>query len=386
MEEFALIRLLREAGEAAAVRPAAPNGSAVTGHAEAGNETGIVVGIGDDAAVCQMTESMQLVLTCDSMVETIHFNDRTMRAADVGHKAMASNLSDLAAMGAVPRYALVALSAPKTADPAYLQELYTGLYACASLYGTSVVGGDTTSSPGGLTVTVTVTGEVETGRALLRSAAQPGDRVFVTGHPGCSAAGLHWLLQHGLSQAETAEQPGGSSIAASPETPAAGRPGEGARAAGAYEPAASRWVPLIRAHQRPEPRVSAGRALLRSGLCGALNDVSDGVASEAWEISEASGCRLTLREEALPLHPLLASYGQEVGVDPLEWLLYGGEDYELLGTVPAAEADKLEVLFGELQLPLHYIGDVVAGHPGVELVRTDGRSQPLDKKGYNHFA
>ncbi|GIP39988.1 thiamine-monophosphate kinase [Paenibacillus sp. J31TS4] len=370
MEEFALIRLLKEAGEAAQAGVPRQPGEGESVEAT-GAGSGVVVGIGDDAAVCEVSPGRQLVLACDTMVETIHFHERTMRPADIGHKAMVSNLSDLAAMGAEPRYALVALSAPASADASWLGQLYEGLYACAARYGAAIVGGDTTASPGGLTITVTVIGEVEPGRALLRSGAQPGDRVFVTGYPGCSAAGLHRLLRSGpASRAEAA----GAEPADADAAAADGSPPEGA------------WAALVRAHRRPEPRVAAGRLLQRSGACRSLNDVSDGVASEAWEIAEASGCRFVLREAAFPVHAELRAYADETGQDPLDWALYGGEDYELLGTAAAGEAERVEALFREAGIPFHYIGETVAGEPGVELLRVDGRREPVGKRGYNHFA
>ena len=150
------------------------------------NLTGVEVGIGDDAAVLAIGAGKRLVATCDAMVEGVHFNRRTLGDEDIGYKAMAVNVSDVVAMGGTPKYALVSISIPRRWHHRRLERLYDGLYACADRHGVRIVGGDTTSSPRHLTVSVTVFGEVAANSALKRSSARPGDAVFVTGYPGCS--------------------------------------------------------------------------------------------------------------------------------------------------------------------------------------------------------
>jgi thiamine-monophosphate kinase len=332
------------------------------------SERGVVVGIGDDAAVVEQpqgTGPLQWVLAVDTMVETVHFNAVTMEDADIGYKALAANISDLAAMGAVPRHALVSVSVPPSFGPERMRRLYDGLYACAERYGVAVVGGDTTSSPAGLVVAVTAVGTVEAGKALRRSGAQPGDAVFMTGPAGLAAAGLHWLA-------------------------AAGASGATATAAEAAGTAA-----LVRAHRRPAPSVKAGLLLAARGTCRSLNDVSDGLASEAWEIAEASGVTMVLREELLPLSGSLAAYASAAGIAPLEWMLYGGEDYVLLGTIDADDAEAVKTAFLAEGLPFYRIGEVEVGvTPGVCLERADterggphyaSRRVKVEKRGYNHF-
>ncbi|WP_068777524.1 thiamine-phosphate kinase [Paenibacillus sp. FJAT-26967] len=338
-DEFSLIRLLtagRESEEELRTR-------------------GVVTGIGDDAAVAALSPGMQLVATCDTMTEGIHFLPVTMRDEDIGFKAMASNISDIAAMGARPRYALIALSVPPDADVEQIRRIYDGLYECAALYGVTVIGGDTTSTRSGIVLTVTVLGEVAAGEALLRSGAKPGDAVFVTGPLGGSAAGLAWLLRRGVKAAQWGALP-----AAEAE--------------------------LVRAHTRPLPQVAAGELLQRTGLCRALNDISDGLASEAGEIAEASGVGLLIAEELLPLAAGLAACAEELAADPLEWVLYGGEDYQLLGTAQEADMAVLREVFAQDGLSLYVIGRVTDADGGVRLQRPDGTVQPLPKRGYNHFA
>lgn len=348
VDEFGLIRLLTGGRRNPAHMEPGPTGAG----------DGVAVGIGDDAAVLDGRSGFQWVVTCDTMVRDIHFKPETMTYEAIGYKAMASNISDLAAMGAIPRFAVVALSVPADMETEALRELYDGLYACANRYGVAVVGGDTTSCPRDMTVSVTAIGEVETDRALLRSGARPGDTVFVTGPLGLSAAGLHLLLATGRS------------AYALPELP-------------------EERQRLVQAHQFPQPQVEAGRILVKSGLGRSLNDVSDGLASEAWELAEASGCVIELAEALLPADPALDRYAREAGLHPLELMLYGGEDYRLTGTVREEDAAAVQALFEAEGLEFHVVGHVMAGgepaHPGVLLKRRDGSVSPLQKRGYNHF-
>lgn len=339
LDEFALIRALtdnRQTGEFL-------------------HSCGVVTGIGDDAAVVRLTEGRQLVVSCDAMVEDVHFKTVTMRDEDLGYKALAASVSDMAAMGAIPKFALVSLCIPAHVPQERVKAIYDGLYACADAYRVAVVGGDTTASRGGLTLSVTVAGEVEADRALLRSAARSGDTVFVTGYPGLSAAGLHYLLR----QQQEAHD---------------------------WEEAPDIVQPLIRAHCRPVPQVRAGRLLLESGVCGALNDISDGLASELWEIAEASGKGITLFRDRIPVNENLQKYAAAVGADPWHWILYGGEDYQLVGTVRSGGAERVRRSLERAGIAFYPIGEVSERFHGVRMAAEDGSSAPLPKKGYNHFA
>lgn len=338
-------------------------------------QRGVVVGIGDDAAVVDpaaaadgVASPKRLLLAVDTMVETVHFKQSTMRDEDVGYKALAANISDIAAMGGVPLHALVSVSVPPSYTPERMRRLYDGLYECAGRYGVAIAGGDTTSAPEHLVVAVTVTGTVEAGRELRRSGAKPGDAVFVTGPVGMSAAGLHALL----AKEAQGERDG-------------------------LTPFQEQAV-LVKAHQRPSPSVRAGRLLLERGSCRALNDVSDGLASELWEIAEASGLRLVISEKLLPMSGSMAAYASSTGVDPLEWMLYGGEDYVLLGTMASEDGDAMRTVFQKEGISFFIIGVTEAGEPAVELIRNDQAFEEngpqlraekrvkLKKRGYNHFS
>jgi len=339
LDEFALIRHLTDGRQSP----------------ERQREQGVVVGIGDDAAVVDgFGSGQQIVVSSDTMVEEVHFNPYTMRDADVGYKALASNVSDMAAMGAVPRYALVSLSVPKAYSPERISRLYDGLYECAERYGVAIIGGDTTSAPQHLVVTVTIFGTVAAGQALLRSAARHGDAVFLTGDLGCSAAGLHYMLQHRLPAEQVAAE--------------AGAP-----------------IALIEAHRRPQPSVAAGKLLAGGGFGHALNDVSDGLASEAWEIAEASGIGIVLDESLIPVRADLQAYAEAAGVDPLEWILYGGEDYQLIGTMAPEDVDRVQLAFREQGLAFTVVGRADDSFAGVKLRTVQGELKPIGKKGYNHF-
>ncbi|MGF7036185.1 thiamine-monophosphate kinase [Paenibacillus mucilaginosus] len=343
LDEFSLIRLLTGGRQSPAFQRAG----------------GVVTGIGDDAAVVEVTAGRQLILTCDTMTDTTHFTPVTMRDRDIGFKAMASAVSDVAAMGGTPRFALVSLSMPRSYPVERVHSLYEGLYDCANRFGVVVAGGDTTSSSGGLTVSVSVIGETEAGGALLRSTAVPGDVVFVTGELGNSAAGLDWLLSRRAPASSWEDVWAGADV---------------------------ELRPLIEAHCRPLPRIEAGELLRQSAWCHALNDVSDGLASEAWEIAEASGVGMDLLEERIPLSDALCRQAAAAGKEPLDYALFGGEDYELLGTAPAEHAPALQMKFKDAGMPLYLIGVVTAEAGSVRLIRSDGDTVPLEKKGYNHFA
>ncbi|WP_233566951.1 thiamine-phosphate kinase [Cohnella endophytica] len=318
------------------------------------DSAGIVLGIGDDAAVVSGASDREWLFAVDTMVEDVHFRDDTMGEADVGYKALAANVSDIAAMGGVPRQALVSISAPPSWNGERMKRLYDGLYECAERYGIAIIGGDTTSAPRQLVVSVTIIGTVEVGRAIRRNGAKPGQSVFVTGPTGLSAAGLHGLLKQRDRSKETSVEE------AIPQR-------------------------LVLSHRRPAPSVRAGRILLETGWGSSLNDVSDGLASEAWEIAEASQARLVLRERALPVSGDLASYAGAQGVRLLDWMLYGGEDYVLIGTVDRIHELALKERFRAEGLPLFIIGEVESGTPEVVLETASGTRKPLRKGGYNHF-
>lgn len=295
---------------------------------------GVVLGVGDDCALLQPTPGMQLAVTTDTLVSGIHFlPDDDPRG--LGHKALAVNLSDLAAMGTRPRWAFLNLTLPAV-DEDWLADFAEGLFALADRHGVQLAGGDTTRGP--LSFGLTAMGEVPPGQALRRSGARTGDLVCVSGVPGEAGAGLaHRLNEHGL-------------------------------------PDALVLGALGRLH-RPEPRVELGLAL--RGLATSCIDISDGLAQDLGHILEASGVGATLELARLPSSPVLATLAHEMA-----WRhqLAAGDDYELLFTVPADLADRL----ASLPTPVTVIGRIEAER-GLRMIAPDDRPFTLERKGHDHF-
>ena len=304
------------------------------------------LGIGDDAALLALPPGQELAVAIDTMVEDVHF-PRGTAPADIGWKALAVNLSDLAAMGAAPAWALLALTLP-TADSAdamriFVDGLADGFAELARPHRLALVGGDTTRGP--LTLSVAVHGFVPHGQALRRSGAQAGDVVLVTGTLGDAAAGLRLL-----------QQPGGAD--AGPQRD--------------Y---------LIGRLNRPTPRLAAGIAL--RGQASACIDVSDGLLADLGHICAASGVRAELDAAALPRSPaLLALFDAEAARD---LALGGGDDYELCFTVPADRLAVVQAALAQLDGGATVIGRIVAGE-GVHVRAADGTWLSPPRQGWEHFA
>ncbi len=299
----------------------------------------VLLGVGDDAALLAMPQGHELVACVDTIVDGRHFPSGT-RADDVGWRALAVNLSDLAAMGATPAWATLALTMP-AADEDWLEGFAAGFAALAGVHKVALVGGDTTRGP--LAVTVQLLGHVAAGTALRRSGAGAGDLVYVTGWPGDAAAGLA-LLEGRLG-------------------------GQGANRSA-----------LEGKFRRPEPRVAFGERL--RGVASACIDVSDGLAADLGRLAAASGVGATLRARELPLSRALYALAGEQRARELA--LAGGDDYELLFTVPAAARQALAALSAGPGSPAcHCIGEITAGR-GVRLL--DERGELRVPPGWDHFA
>jgi thiamine-monophosphate kinase len=311
----------------------------------------VVVGIGDDCAVLDVTAGARLLATTDLLIEDVHFRRAYAGPTDVGWKALAVNLSDIASMGGRPRWALVALACPAQTDPSEVEGFYDGLLGLAASHGVALVGGDTSASPGGWTVNVTLLGEA-THRPLSRAGARPGDVVAVTGAVGASAAGLALLSRDPLSPA----------------------PGEN-------------WIEAVTAaHLRPRPRVAEGQWLGASGAVTAMIDLSDGLVTDLGHLTEESGVGARIDLDRLPLSDATRRAGQVLGRDPLAWATGGGEDYELLLTCPSDAFARLARGLAEATgTPLRAIGEVVTAEAGVRYRDARGAAVPL-APGFEHFA
>jgi thiamine-monophosphate kinase len=294
----------------------------------------VLRGPGDDAAVVRAAGAVA-VTSIDTMVEGVHFKLSTHSAADVGHKALAAALSDLAAMGARTGEAYVALGVPSDFPEQQALELVDAMERLAERTGTTIAGGDVVGSPE-LHVSVTVTGWADSEHALAyRDGARPGDLVGVTGELGGSGAGL-LLLERGETEG-----------------------------------------PLVARHRRPEPRLEAGRVLVTAGV-SAMIDVSDGIATDARHIAERSGVELVVELERAPLAEGLVDAAAQLGRDPLELAAGAGEDFELLFTAPEDRREAIERAAG---VKVSWIGEVREG-AGLRLIGAAGR--PLTITGYEH--
>jgi thiamine-monophosphate kinase len=315
-----------------------------------GQAPGVVVGVGDDAAVIE-PGMYQGVLTTDLLVEGVHFELGSTSPRDLGHKAVTVNVSDVAAMGGSPRYGLTSIALSAEVESAWVMELYGGMREAADEYGMALVGGDTSRSDQAV-IAVTVYGQVVAGKAVTRAGARPGDVLAVTGTLGASAAGFR------IGKARPADQ---------------------------KDLLSTEWGrDLLGHHERPVARVGEGQALAQAGAT-AMIDLSDGLALDLFRVCEDSGIGARVRLPDLPLAPGLVDLGEATGVDPFDLALHGGEDYELLAALPPGAVDQVRRdMVERYHTRLTTIGEVTE-RPGMVAVRGDDES-PLEPKGWNHFA
>jgi thiamine-monophosphate kinase len=298
------------------------------------------LGVGDDAALLRISDGMELAVSTDMLVSGTHF----LPDADpflLGHKTLAVNLSDLAAMGAVPRWATLALSLP-TADENWLQRFSSGFFALAEKHRVELIGGDTTRGP--LTMCVTIMGEVSKGKALLRSGAQVGDDIWVSGCLGMAALGLAHL-QGKIKLPEDAR------------------------------------LSCLIALQQPQPRIALGLAL--RAIASSAIDISDGLLADLGHILECSNTAAEVRYDKIPVPPIFADV-HETRELVQRCVLSGGDDYELCFTAPVAQREEIELLATRLNLQLSRIGKIVSGR-GCKVRAADGSVMAIKESGYDHF-
>ncbi len=310
--------------------------------ARAARSGGVTVGIGDDAAATVPTPGMSLLTTADLLAEGVHFRRDWSDPYTLGRKSLAVNLSDIAAMGGIPRYALLSLAVPEELPLEFLDRFVSGFLDQADRFGVALIGGDTSASRGGLFINVTLMGEQYPETIVTRGGAKVGDLVCVSGTLGDSALGLEGLRR--------GEKPAGA----------------------------------LARHLDPEPRVGLGRALAEAALPTAMIDVSDGLVADLGHILELSGQGGRVEVAALPLSPEYRSGCGRLGIDPYACCLGGGEDYELLFTLPADRLGEARSVADAAGVPVTAIGEIVA-ETGLVLVAPDGGRFDALFKGYDHF-
>lgn len=295
----------------------------------------VVEGIGDDCAVVRVGNEL-LAVTCDMLIQDVHFRLNPDRLTEIGWKTAAASLSDIASMGATPLFAVVSCGAPSDFEIEHLERIFAGLSECLGRFGAVLAGGDTTCCESHLVLDLTLAGRIED-RYARRSGALPGDVIAVTGYPGRSAAGLQ-------AQEQEIDAP-----------------------------------QLIQAHIKPIPRVAEGKWLLTH--VHAMIDVSDGVVQDVGHIAESSNLLIDLDALAVPVAPELAAFCNAHGADPNALALAGGEDYELAVALLASDAAKIcEAFEAEFDLPLTVIGQC---REGAAEVRVNGEKP--DSGGFDHF-
>ncbi len=304
-------------------------------------------GIGDDCAIMPLDANHDQVVTTDLLVEDIHFIKSAIPPFQLGHKSLAVNLSDIAAMGAQPTASFLSLAIPKNMEVEYLDAFMEGYYRLSKKYGVPLMGGDTTRSADRLVINVCVTGKVPKDQSRLRSMARPGDVIAVTGHLGDSAGGLQMLLEK--HEIDPVSQP------------------------------------LIDWHNQPEPAIKEGLWLARQPGVHAMMDISDGIASDLNHILKSSRVAGTIELNALPLSDALRTASNKFGWNALELAASGGEDYHLLVTVARKEWKKTEREFRTIfNKPLYTIGLLTGGNSGIRWTM-DGKEVKLGKEGFRHF-
>ncbi len=327
------------------------------GVSPAGN---VITGIGDDAAVTACSSGMQLLTSTDMLLEDVHFRRNWHDPYRLGRKSLAVSISDIAAMGAIPRWTLLSLAIPAGLSLDFIDDFTRGFLAMADEHGVCLIGGDTCSSRSALAISVTIMGEQIPERILRRSGAQSGDDIWVTGTLGDAAIGLKLL------DLDSAQSPGSS---LSERCTLSGVEGND------Y---------IISRLLDPTPRVAAGLALAESGLVSSMIDISDGVLADFGHIAEQSGVGGSICLENIPLSAAFRLCAEKFPEYPYQLPLTGGEDYELCFTAPPENREKIIDCVKKCGIEVSPVG-IVTSLSGVSVVRADGTVFSLQNKGFNHF-
>jgi thiamine-monophosphate kinase len=301
----------------------------------------IIRSVGDDCLVVRCPGEGYSLFTIDTFVDGIHFSPKWFMPEQVGRRCMAASVSDIAAMSGLPLYSLASLSMPPDTPFEDAVKLFSGITETGLSYGCPVAGGETTSTTGPLTVTVTVIGKVEESRVILRSGARPGDSIYITGYSGDAMAGLL-----------------------------------------AFEKDADGFDNLKRKFIEPEARVKLSRALSEEFKITAMIDLSDGIASDLGHICEESACGAEVSARMLPLSSEMRELMTLYGKNPVEFALTAGEDYELLFTSPAPGLHEQNSVIG---CPVTRIGAITGNNGKIQLVDERGAKETIHRKGYEHF-
>jgi thiamine-monophosphate kinase len=317
--------------------------------------TGLVQGIGDDCAVVEKDQENVWLLTMDTLIESIHFDCSWHPACLLGRKAVSVNVSDIAAMGGRPVFALLSLGLPADFSPQWAAELSRGINDACCQYGCLLIGGDTVRSPEKVSLTLTLIGEAHRDRVLYRHGARPGDSIWVSGSLGYAAAGLDCFRSGGLN-----ELPSG------------------------YPPEAEH---CIKAHLDPEARVDLARSLARTGCVHAMMDLSDGLATDLSHLCRQSGVGARVESRKLPGAEKLVSVASLLDKRSIDWMVAGGEDYELLFTADPKDSRVVSAATAGQGVGVTLIGTVIEGQGVILRQKTahGDEEQHVAFRGFDHF-
>lgn len=310
----------------------------------------VILGIGDDTAVIRIDDYRSLLATCDIQIEDTHFRLNRITAYQLGRRSMAVNLSDIASMGGKPTFALVSLGLPNETPLVVFENLFKGMRDQLAEFSAHIIGGNLANSYEKLIIDIFMLGEVASNRILTRSGAQVGDRIFVTGSLGASAAGFYVLEKFG-------------------------------------EAFPKEFADLVRAHLQPQPQIRAGTLMAQSGFASAMIDISDGLVSDLFHLCDMSQVGAEVYRERLPLANNLVQIESIAPKNKFDLALNGGEDYELLFTVKSETPPNIiKKIVNQSETALTEIGRILPQKEGVWLIDAENNRLPLQPKGWNHFA
>ncbi|MCU0645401.1 MAG: thiamine-phosphate kinase [bacterium] len=309
----------------------------------------LIIGIGDDTAVIRIDEHRAMVVTCDIQVENQHFRLKNISPFQLGRRAMTVNLSDVAAMGAQPTFALVSLGFPKSFPLSDFDDLFRGMKDQLAEFSANIIGGNLSNTEKDLIIDITLMGEVAVDRILTRSGARPGDRIFVTGNLGESCAGFYVLEKYGAKYPDE-------------------------------------FATLVQKHLQPIPRIEAGKRIVHSEFATAMIDISDGIASDLNHICVMSKVGAEIYQKKLPVPEGIYNVASVSGKSVLDLALHSGEDYELLFTLRPETPDAIiQSIAKQTGIAITEIGKILPKESGYHLIDLNERRVPIQPKGWDHF-
>ena len=310
---------------------------------------GVTLGIGDDTAAIKPRKGYEVLVTCDCLVEGRHYLHDHINPLDLGRRAVVVNISDIGAMGGLPLYALVSLGIKAKTRIADVESLYRGFLQELNPLEASIIGGNITKTERINFIDITLVGEIKQGKLMLRSSAEAGDVILVTGYPGQAVAGLQ-LLQRSESPQDYIDHP------------------------------------LVQAYNTPKHRAREGHAIAMSGLAKAMIDTSDGLLADLGHICEESGAGAELIQDQLPLSEALNKEARQMELDPYDLVMSDSDDYELILTCSAESVPKIRSLVTSISnVPVSEIGRITKAEEKIQLILPDGSKRPVIPSGWDHF-